>query len=167
MYTRLLDVNDLEERTSRSEDEILETRRRTREYNNVMETIRSEGASINDILNDIWGDRLIQVLISTVDNYSDIEEEEWLDSRVIIKLTESDFKDLVEFVYTREKVGEGELKGGTKVTCLVCLEDYKNEDKLVELRCGDYFHKECIKKWLLNNSVNCPNCKQDQRNIVL
>lgn len=53
--------------------------------------------------------------------------------------------------------------GGTKETCQICLNDYKLGDKLLQIRCRDCFHVDCITEWLLNYSVKCPNCKHDQR----
>ena len=172
MYTRLQETNNLEERVGdRSRDISIvnsasssrEIRRRGQEYNNVMQIIRNNSTSINDILNDIFGgDRLLQTLMTTVNEYNtDTDVDDWLEERCIVSLSESEFERFKEFTYTDE-LFQNKL-GGTKGVCLVCLEDYKLNDSLIELNCGDYYHKECIKMWLLKNSVNCPNCKKDQR----
>jgi len=42
--------------------------------------------------------------------------------------------------------------------CSICLET--NNDS-VKLPCGHHFHEDCIGKWLLEKSVNCPMCKFD------
>jgi hypothetical protein len=172
MYIRLQETNDLEERVgerpiivnSVSSSSNREIRRRGQEYNNVMQIIRNNNTSINDILNNIFGgDRLLQTLITTVNEYNDTEEDDddWLEEKVIVSLSESEFERFKEFTYTDELL-QNKL-GGTKGVCLVCLEDYKLNDTLIELNCGDYYHKDCIKMWLLKNSVNCPNCNIDQR----
>lgn len=43
--------------------------------------------------------------------------------------------------------------------CAVCLGDYQNSEKLLQLPvCGHAFHKECIDQWLVNNAT-CPICR--------
>ncbi|KAE8787409.1 RING finger protein 44 [Hordeum vulgare] len=42
--------------------------------------------------------------------------------------------------------------------CLVCLEEYKDNDLLGVLKCRHDFHTDCIKKWLQVKNV-CPVCK--------
>ncbi|KAA3680846.1 E3 ubiquitin-protein ligase RNF13 [Paragonimus westermani] len=45
-------------------------------------------------------------------------------------------------------------------TCPICLEDYKERDKLRLLPCHHAFHTECIDPWLLRNRRRCPVCNQ-------
>ncbi|TPX33463.1 hypothetical protein SmJEL517_g03678 [Synchytrium microbalum] len=45
--------------------------------------------------------------------------------------------------------------------CCICIEDYKDGDKLRELLCGHYFHIQCIDPWLSRDSPFCPLCKAD------
>ncbi len=42
--------------------------------------------------------------------------------------------------------------------CCICYEDCDLKSITV-LECGHYYHKECIRNWLLNNST-CPCCRQ-------
>ncbi|KAL6607784.1 hypothetical protein ACP70R_040847 [Stipagrostis hirtigluma subsp. patula] len=42
--------------------------------------------------------------------------------------------------------------------CIICLEEYKPEDRMGRLKCGHDFHTECIKKWLQVKNA-CPVCK--------
>jgi hypothetical protein len=46
--------------------------------------------------------------------------------------------------------------------CNVCLNEYKFEEEYSILHCGHHFHKDCIKKWLCNESKHCPLCRMDQ-----
>ena len=46
--------------------------------------------------------------------------------------------------------------------CLICLEDYKNNDMIKKLNCNHIFHSECLKKWLSVKAV-CPTCRNDLR----
>uniref|UniRef100_A0A914XE56 RING-type domain-containing protein n=1 Tax=Plectus sambesii TaxID=2011161 RepID=A0A914XE56_9BILA len=45
-------------------------------------------------------------------------------------------------------------------TCIVCMTDYKNQEKLRLLPCKHRFHKNCIDRWLANKH-NCPICRAD------
>ena len=51
---------------------------------------------------------------------------------------------------TRDQLGE---------TCSICLEQYRNDEKVVNLKCSHLFHKTCFQKWVMN-SVYCPLCRQ-------
>lgn len=43
--------------------------------------------------------------------------------------------------------------------CAICVEDFKDGDRLRVLPCEHSFHKECIDEWLINHSALCPLCK--------
>jgi hypothetical protein len=45
--------------------------------------------------------------------------------------------------------------------CIICMDNYENEDVLKILPCHHYYHKECIKEWLLKYNHICPICKKD------
>jgi hypothetical protein len=45
--------------------------------------------------------------------------------------------------------------------CIICMEDYKEEDEVIELPCDTrhFFHAACISGWLKTNN-SCPLCKK-------
>ena len=43
--------------------------------------------------------------------------------------------------------------------CLICIDEFKENELLKQLKCGHIFHKECLSQWLLNND-NCPGCNK-------
>ena len=45
-----------------------------------------------------------------------------------------------------------------KKNCVICLEDFKNGENVINLPCIHLFHKNCIKNWLKNQN-SCPICK--------
>ena len=44
-------------------------------------------------------------------------------------------------------------------TCLICLDEFKEENIIRKINCDHIFHKECIDSWLLNESYKCPLCR--------
>ena len=42
--------------------------------------------------------------------------------------------------------------------CSICLDNYKKEDILNELKCGHKYHNTCIDDWIKNNNT-CPLCR--------
>lgn len=44
-------------------------------------------------------------------------------------------------------------------TCAICVEDFKEGDRLRVLPCDHSFHIKCIDEWLVNHSDLCPLCK--------
>ena len=43
--------------------------------------------------------------------------------------------------------------------CCICLEEYKENDVLIKLKCNHMFHKECLEPWFNNNKNSCPLCR--------
>jgi hypothetical protein len=65
---------------------------------------------------------------------------------------------------TKLKVGAEKQKRGRPAyfdchRCVVCLEDFIEDEKLVLLPCRHVFHKLCIDPWLVHRSSLCPICK--------
>lgn len=51
-----------------------------------------------------------------------------------------------------------------EVSCPICLEEYKNGDKVGRMeKCGHEYHVVCIKKWLFMKKL-CPICKTEYSN---
>ena len=44
--------------------------------------------------------------------------------------------------------------------CIICLEQYMNNDSLILLPCKHHFHEECLHDWLKINK-SCPVCRGD------
>jgi hypothetical protein len=44
-------------------------------------------------------------------------------------------------------------------SCVICLDDYNNNDTLILLKCNHYFHEICGKDWL-RVKRECPICRE-------
>jgi len=42
--------------------------------------------------------------------------------------------------------------------CLICLEEYEDNELVAKLQCGHYYHKDCLMIW---NKTICPLCHQN------
>ena len=42
--------------------------------------------------------------------------------------------------------------------CPICLDNYKDLDKMMLTKCYHHFHKECINEY---KGFNCPSCRQN------
>ncbi|XVE80060.1 hypothetical protein DITRI_Ditri14bG0109000 [Diplodiscus trichospermus] len=45
-------------------------------------------------------------------------------------------------------------------SCIICQEDYRNQETIGTLDCGHEYHAGCLRKWLLVKNV-CPICKSE------
>jgi Ring finger domain len=48
--------------------------------------------------------------------------------------------------------------------CSICIENFKENDKIKKLHCGHCFHTNCINAWTVN-VLKCPNCRYDHLSI--
>lgn len=74
-------------------------------------------------------------------------------------------KGIPEVLYSIELVGgAGERKWNrrrmTDTKCSICLENFKEQERIKLLPCGHGFHSECIEPWIANHKDSCPICRQ-------
>ena len=50
--------------------------------------------------------------------------------------------------------------------CIICLEDFKNNDKSIYLPCFHLFHEKCITDWINMNKGFCPFYRSIINNII-
>jgi hypothetical protein len=69
---------------------------------------------------------------------------------VVVSLTDDEFNELTCYECNEEN---------NEKDCNICIECFNKDDSIVKLNCNHEFHKDCIKKWLCNNSTKCPVCR--------
>lgn len=52
-------------------------------------------------------------------------------------------------------------KDGVNAECVICLDSFEDEEKVLELPCKHLYHEDCIRKWLIERKKICPICKRD------
>lgn len=85
-----------------------------------------------------------------------------------IEVDLSDFVDLedVKVTLSEDQFNSLELRCITDETldkCNVCLDDFCLGTEIITLNCRHFFHRDCIKPWLMTQSHKCPVCRADQK----
>ena len=64
--------------------------------------------------------------------------------------------------------GEYEFKDEQMVDCVICMEEFKEDDVILVLPCDvkHYFHKKCTMAWL-DRKTECPLCREDFQTKIL
>jgi len=64
-----------------------------------------------------------------------------------------------EVVRNLPKIKYKKSENGESSSCSICLEEFKEDEKLILLNCLHRFHPTCITTWLKQNK-NCPVCRE-------
>ena len=71
---------------------------------------------------------------------------------------ETDTEKVSALATDTQKQGAYHFGAFQQEECSICYEE--NVKECVVLRCKHVYHKECIDKWLVNNTT-CPQCRYD------
>ena len=52
-----------------------------------------------------------------------------------------------------------ELNLNENKECLICIENFNDDDDVIKIPCNHIFHKNCIKSWVCEESNKCPICR--------
>ncbi|KAG8686512.1 hypothetical protein FRC11_008828 [Ceratobasidium sp. 423] len=66
---------------------------------------------------------------------------------------------IVKGVDVKELAASGSVAESCTERCLICLEDYADEEDLRIMNCKHMFHKDCVDRWMETGRNNCPACR--------
>ena len=71
------------------------------------------------------------------------------------KVIDDDAEKLIEIIkYKQEAFSD-------QPTCMMTLNDFKEDDDIAKLPCGHIFNKDCVLKWLKTEDARCPICRNE------
>lgn len=88
------------------------------------------------------------------DSYDELQEYTQ-ENDVKIVVPEEDVKKLREILYEKDKC--------KNENCAICLEDFKDLERVKILDCKHNFHPDCIDPWLKKYSNKCPLCRDESK----
>jgi len=83
--------------------------------------------------------------ITTYNLFSNYE-----DVKIILK--EEEFNNLETIIYDKLNYNDND-------ECLICTEQFVDNDIIKKIKCNHLFHTHCIKPWLCEESNKCPICR--------
>ncbi|CAE6469258.1 unnamed protein product [Rhizoctonia solani] len=66
---------------------------------------------------------------------------------------------VVKGVEVQELAKSGSVTENCTERCLICLDDYVDDDDLRIMTCKHMFHKDCVDRWMETGKNNCPACR--------
>jgi hypothetical protein len=107
---------------------------------------------------------ILQDFLYSFEDYlsiNDIEEtyeelqEYTTENNVKVVVPEEDIKKLKQKLYEKETC--------KNENCAICLEDFKEFERVKILECKHNFHPDCIDPWLKKYSNKCPLCRDENK----
>jgi len=82
-------------------------------------------------------------------------------------LTTTGLAEDVKMVLTDQEISQlkrikfKDISGCEQDKCTVCLDEFEDDDDMIELKCGHHFHEDCIVHWFKTCSNKCPICREE------
>ena len=65
-------------------------------------------------------------------------------------------------VYTKDTHNDDDDNNKeSQIPCSICVEDFREGDKIITLDCQHRFHDECCRNWFFARAASCPNCRAE------
>jgi len=78
----------------------------------------------------------------------------------LVQILYVNFKGCYEDCLQNNKIKKRKIKDDELLVseCIICLENYKKDDKISILSCDHYYHTKCLNEWL-KKKEECPLCR--------
>lgn len=108
-----------------------------------------------DLIDNIF-DNIFDTFLTFVDDTHELQDLQDLQDIKVV-LNEQEFSKLTPIILKEMDIVED---------CSICLCECTTSDKLIKLKCNHIYHRDCINKWLTQNSTKCCVCRKDTRNYL-
>jgi len=129
------------------------------EIESINRRVDSAISFLNQYIENIGVTNIATPIISTTIIYND-----YIDIDISNNFLFNEYED-VKIILEDEKFEELEKieydENITQKECLICLETFNENEKLIKIKCNHIFHIDCIKKWVCYESNKCPVCRID------
>ncbi len=117
------------------------------EYERITKKIKEVKTAINDIMLTIPHDfNYIKNVFEAFAHISnDISETNYLIENLAV------FKELENLKIKHIIKSDGE--------CSICMNDLKENDKVIQLKCSHHYHLGCFYPWFKEGKTTCPYCR--------
>ena len=75
----------------------------------------------------------------------------------IIEYSKKCHKEKIEQYLTNNSIIQTWKKDLPNKECIICFDDFKENDKIRILKCTHMYHKKCIDEWISIKTI-CPEC---------
>lgn len=123
-------------------------------------------------LSELYYNIGLYILINSyeyIENHMNIVREEIIFQHILIYNTIDIINTTREFEDVKLIIPEKDLNNiplikyletdKTEIKCTICQFEFNDNDVVRKVKCNHLYHKECIDKWLSEESYKCPNCK--------
>ena len=104
--------------------------------------------NLSNIINDDYSGMPDLISLYNIVDYNNDFNNTYNDVKIV--LNDEQFENLENIKY--EKLNDIN-------ECLICIENFEEDEDIIKIKCNHIFHKDCIRKWLCNESNKCPICR--------
>jgi hypothetical protein len=122
---------------------------------NIINILNQMNDENNDLPDLIPINEINNIYIPTNIYYTTaVDNNQYINEDIIIAIDDEEFNK-----NKSDKYDSFNLEENKCCECLICMEQFNNEDIVTEIKCKHIFHKKCIKEWLCKQSNKCPICR--------
>jgi hypothetical protein len=124
---------------------------------NLLSPNQDEGEEENEYVLNPFQQNILHMLMNSITN---IIPQNLVDVNMVLQEYDVDQMKCMKY---SQWLHENEDQEYHPTECTICLEKYSEDDVILQLpRCIHIYHNNCIRPWLLENSIKCPVCRTEQ-----